>query len=136
MSPLNEESISTLVDTFYTYIRADELMGPVFDRVIQDQWPQHLAKMKTFWSSVILGAGTYKGNPMMQHLPIPEMDHEHLNQWLKLWRKTTYDLFEPDVADMFIGKAEMVGERFVFVSSQMRQAQMFESESESSTVAQ
>ena len=43
--PLNEESISTLVDTFYARVRKDDLIGPVFNRVVAD-WPEHLAKLK------------------------------------------------------------------------------------------
>lgn len=123
-APLNEASISTLVDEFYTHVRADELLGPVFDGVIGDHWPEHLAKMKSFWSSVVLSAGTYKGNPMMAHIPIPEMDHEHLERWLTLWQAATFKIFEPEIAEIFLDKAIMVGERFVAVSTSMRGAQL------------
>lgn len=119
---LNEESISTLVDTFYARVREDDLIGPVFNRVVED-WPEHLAKLKDFWSSVVLSAGRYKGNPMMAHLPIPEMDSRHLDRWLCLWERTLSEIFEPEVAEIFLGKAIMVGERFVSVSRYMREAQ-------------
>ncbi|MGH9588180.1 MAG: group III truncated hemoglobin [Acidobacteriaceae bacterium] len=120
--PLNDASISTLVDTFYARVREDDLIGPVFNRVVED-WPEHLAKLKDFWSSVVLSAGRYKGNPMMAHLPIPEMDPQHLDRWLTLWERTLSELFEPEVAEIFLGKAIMVGERFVTVASYMRGAQ-------------
>lgn len=120
---LNEESIAVLVDTFYDRVREDDLIGPVFNRVVAD-WPEHLAKLKDFWSSVILGTGRFKGNPMMAHLPIPEMDKDHLVRWLTLWQQTTFEIFEPEVAEVFLGKAIMVGERFVMAATQMRQVAM------------
>jgi len=122
-APLNEQSIATLVDTFYARVREDDLIGPVFNRVVAD-WPEHLAKLKDFWSSVVLSAGTYKGNPMMAHLPVPEMDPEHLERWLSLWDLTLSDLFEPEVAEIFLGKAIMVGERFVAAATSVRRAQL------------
>ena len=123
---LNEQSIATLVDTFYARVREDDLIGPVFNRVVAD-WPEHLANLKEFWSSVVLSAGTYKGNPMMAHLPIPEMDQEHLVRWLTLWQQTTADLFEPEIADVFLGKAIMVGERFVAAATSVRGANLVSS---------
>ncbi len=122
-APFNEQSIATLVDTFYARVREDDLIGPVFNRVVAD-WPEHLAKLKDFWSSVVLSAGTYKGNPMMAHLPIPEMDPEHLERWLSLWNLTLSEIFEPEIAEIFLGKAIMVGERFVAAATSVRGAQL------------
>lgn len=124
--PLNEQSISTLVDTFYARVREDDVIGPVFNRVVAD-WPEHLAKLKDFWSSVVLAAGTYKGNPMMAHLPIPEMDPEHLERWLSLWDLTLSEIFEPEIAEIFLGKAIMVGHRFVAAATSVRGAQLVNS---------
>ncbi|MFZ0663770.1 MAG: group III truncated hemoglobin [Acidobacteriaceae bacterium] len=121
---LNEESIATLVDTFYGRVRKDELLSPVFDGVIGDHWPEHLAKMKDFWSSIMLSTGRYKGNPLMAHLPIPQMDSEHLERWISLWEMTTSEIFEPDLAEAFLGKALMIGDRLVSVSTQVREAQL------------
>ena len=120
---LNESSIAVLVDTFYAHVREDDVIGPVFNRVVAD-WPEHLAKLTDFWSSVMLGVGAYKGNPMMAHLPIPEMDPQHLERWLTLWQQTTAELFEPEIADIFLGKAIMVGERFVAAATSVRGAQL------------
>jgi hemoglobin len=123
-APLNEETISTLVDTFYARVREDELIGPVFNGVIGNHWPEHLAKLKDFWSSLMFATGRYKGNPMMAHLPIPQMDPRHLERWISLWEITLTEIFEPEIARIFLGKALMVGERLVAVSTQVREAQL------------
>ena len=49
------DHVRLLVDSFYAKIRVDPLLGGIFNGVIQDRWPQHLAKMYTFWGSVLSG---------------------------------------------------------------------------------
>lgn len=41
------KDIELLVDSFYTKVRSDELLGPIFNGVIQNRWPEHLKKMYT-----------------------------------------------------------------------------------------
>jgi len=67
---IDEELIARVVDEFYTRVRDDELIGPIFNRRIAD-WGPHLRQMKAFWSSVALMSGEYHGQPMRKHLPLP-----------------------------------------------------------------
>ncbi len=90
---VSEEQIAALVDTFYARVRQDELLGPVFERVVGDAWEPHLEKMCAFWSSLVLASGRYKGNPMMAHLRLlPRIGIHHFERWLNLWRQTTAEL--------------------------------------------
>ncbi len=59
---ITEAYISILVDSFYDRIRADEVLGPIFERRIGDDWDPHLARMKAFWGSVALYTGQYSAN--------------------------------------------------------------------------
>ena len=59
---ITEAMIRQLVDAFYTKVRADAVLGPVFEAKI-DNWDQHLAKLTDFWSSIVLMSGRYKGRP-------------------------------------------------------------------------
>ena len=75
MSPpcteVTESAIKLLVDAFYTRVRRDAVLGPIFSRAIaNDAWPAHLEKMYAFWSSVMLTSGRYKGNPLAVHLKV------------------------------------------------------------------
>jgi hemoglobin len=110
---VTEEQISLLVDQFYDKVRADALLGPIFDQAIGDSWALHLAKMKAFWSSVMLASRTYKGNPMMAHLALPRLGREHFERWLELWRETTPQICAEPAASVFVEKAEMIGERLL-----------------------
>ncbi len=83
MNPeISEARISTLVDTFYRKARLDPEIGPIFNAIVDD-WPQHLATLKDFWSTVLLTTGRYKGDPMMRHLQL-RLDPQHFARWLEL----------------------------------------------------
>lgn len=64
---ITEEALAALVGAFYAKVRRDPLIGPVFNRAIED-WDEHLPKLQSFWSSVMLGTGRYKGRPMPAHV--------------------------------------------------------------------
>lgn len=113
MLPLSEEQIADLVDTFYAKVRADQMLGPIFEGAISDNWGPHLAKMKAFWSSVMLASRTYKGNPMMAHLALPRLTREHFDRWLELWRETAPEVCDEPAASLFVEKAEMIGDRLL-----------------------
>ncbi|TCT10887.1 group III truncated hemoglobin [Paralcaligenes ureilyticus] len=86
-----EEEIVTLVYGFYDRVRVDGLLGPVFNKHVED-WDTHLAKMVRFWSSLLLGAGTYRGSPMPTHIALPGLNATLFQQWLALFHQTTEEL--------------------------------------------
>ncbi len=85
---ISEEYVSTLVDTFYGKVQVHPELGPVFNNVIQDRWPEHLSKMKTFWSTIALRTGRYQGNPMKVHVALTEAKPHHFSIWLKMFEET------------------------------------------------
>lgn len=109
-SSVPESDIIRLVGEFYARVRADEVLGPIFDGAI-DRWPHHLGKLVEFWSSVMLSSGRYKGQPMVAH--IRHADHmtpANFERWLGLWRQTTGDVLGPEAAIPFREKAERIAE--------------------------
>ncbi|HUA90934.1 MAG TPA: group III truncated hemoglobin [Terracidiphilus sp.] len=111
---IGEEQIATLVDTFYTRVRQDETLGPVFERAIGGNWGPHLERMRAFWSSLLLASGRYKGNPMMKHIMLlPRIGPEHFERWLNLWRETAADVLPPQAAEVYINRAEIIAERLL-----------------------
>jgi hemoglobin len=109
----DEEQIGRLVDRFYAQVREDEVLGPVFAKAIGNDWEPHLKTMRTFWSSLMLASGQYKGNPMMTHLVLPRIGAQHFERWLSIWKRTTAELFPPRIAAMFLRKAESMAERML-----------------------
>lgn len=94
---LTLDDVKLLVDTFYSKIRQDELLGPIFNERIQDRWPVHLAKMYTFWQTLLLEEHTYNGRPFPPHMELP-VDHQHFERWLAIFTATIDELFSGEKA--------------------------------------
>src|SRR5687767_2738790 len=73
---VTEPMIEMLVHAFYGRVREHEILGPIFNARIDD-WPEHLAKLCDFWSSVTLMTGRFKGSPMAAHSRAPEIEMDH-----------------------------------------------------------
>jgi hemoglobin len=108
---LTLEDIKLLVDTFYNRIRTDELLAPIFNERIQDNWPVHLDKMYKFWQTVLLEEHTYFGSPFMPHAHLP-VGHQHFAAWLALFNKTVDELFTGTKADEAKWRAAKMAELF------------------------
>ena len=98
--------IKLLVDTFYGKVRENPMLKDIFNTIIQDRWPEHLAKMYNFWQTVLLEEHTYYGSPFVPHAKLP-VDLEHFEKWLLLFNSTVDDLFEGEKAE----KAKWQGQR-------------------------
>jgi hemoglobin len=109
---VDEDGIRLLVDSFYTKVRADPELAPVFNRAIGDGWGPHLATMRNFWSSLMLTSGRYKGNPLAVHLAVEGMALHLFDRWLKLFTETCDELFDEPVAEAFCIKANRIAESF------------------------
>lgn len=115
MSPVAERpaavprfDLERLIPDFYTRVRHDALLGPIFDDAIHD-WPHHLGQLVRFWASVVNGTGSYRGNPMAAHLKhkgriTPEM----FERWLALWGETTAALLTPVQAATMQDRAQRI----------------------------
>ncbi|MBO4227109.1 group III truncated hemoglobin [Bradyrhizobium neotropicale] len=103
---ITEAMIEHLVHGFYAKVRADAVLGPVFEARIRD-WGPHLSQMCAFWSSVALMTGRYHGTPMAKHLPLP-VDAGHFDRWLELFEQTAQELCPPEAAAHFIERAQRI----------------------------
>ncbi len=105
---LNRASIATLVNDFYTDIRRDSLLQPIFDGAIGADWEPHLARMVDFWCSVMLSSGEFKGNVFGKHMQLQGVEIEHFRRWLGLFESHARRLFAPEVAEAFLVAARRI----------------------------
>jgi hemoglobin len=88
--------VARLVDEFYTRVRADDCLGPIFNDVAKVNWAEHLPKMYAFWDSVLFGVPGFKGNPLAVHLVLagrtPLTSHE-FDRWVSVFHATVDELF-------------------------------------------
>ncbi|PKP98103.1 MAG: hypothetical protein CVT74_12050 [Alphaproteobacteria bacterium HGW-Alphaproteobacteria-13] len=107
---IDEAFIATLVDRFYAAVREHTVLGPIFNARIDD-WPSHLAQMNRFWQSILLSAGSFRGNPMMKHLAIPDIGESEFQTWLLLFYQTLHDIAPtPGAVALIGGKARIIAE--------------------------
>lgn len=109
---LSLDDIRNLVDSFYGKVRSDELLAPIFNERIRDQWPVHLEKMYRFWQTVLLGEHTYTGSPFPPHASLP-VDKSHFEQWLKLFKQTLDEQFSGEKAKEAKWRADKMAEMFL-----------------------
>jgi hemoglobin len=107
---VTDADLQRLVDAFYARVRGDALLGPVFEAAVGD-WPEHLQKLGSFWSSVMRTTGRYKGSPMGAHLRhAASIRPEMFDRWLALWRETAARELAVEDAAAVIDKAERIAE--------------------------
>lgn len=106
---ITETMIEALVSHFYARVRRDEMLGPIFNKAIDD-WPEHLHKLSAFWSSVTLMSGKYKGQPMVVHTGIPEITGAHFARWLELFKSSAEVICPPAAAALFVDRSERIAQ--------------------------
>lgn len=105
MSSLDEAQIRSMVEAFYERVRRDPELGPIFAARLDGQWPAHLDKMVSFWSSALLRTGRYAGNPRRTHAAIEGLGPQHFERWLGYFEATVQALFDPPVAEDLVRRA-------------------------------
>ncbi len=105
---ITEEQISQLVDRFYTAIRADARLGPIFESHIGDKWDIHLDKMKKFWRSILLKSREYDGRPVPAHQKIEGLGTAEFDIWLIHFSKVAFNIMHPEAADITIELAKRI----------------------------
>ncbi len=106
LTGVTEASIGLLIARFYAAIRRDPDLAPVFEAAIGEAgWPDHLATMCRFWSSVMLGSGRYAGNPVSVHRGVAGLERPMFAHWLAVFESVAASLFVPETAALFVAKA-------------------------------
>ncbi|RTY90233.1 group III truncated hemoglobin [Flavobacterium sp. GT3R68] len=107
----NLDDIKLLVDTFYSEVRKDNLIGSIFNEKIGNQWPEHLGRMYRFWQTILLEEHTYSGSPFPPHAHLP-IGKEHFSRWMEIFIITVNRLFEGPLAEDAKMRAEKMAEMF------------------------
>ncbi len=107
---LDEAGLRQLVEAFYGRIRSDAVLGPIFNDAVED-WPHHFTQLTAFWTSVMMGSGRYKGQPVPAHARHKARIEEGMfDRWLGVWKETTDELMEPGAAAALQEKAARIAE--------------------------
>ncbi len=103
----DEKDVRKLVDTFYSKVRRDVLLAPIFEPVIGGNWDHHLERMTDFWSTLLLYTKKFSDDPLTKHLPLA-LTKEHFDRWLFLFQGTVDELFEGQIAQNAKSRANSI----------------------------
>jgi hemoglobin len=116
---IDRSLIALVVRHFYARVRADAVLGPIFNRRVED-WLDHEAKITRFWSSVLLMSGEYHGSPMQVHLGIPDLGRSDFDRWQALFDQALASSCDADQAAAFRSRAARIAEAFQFARAAQR----------------
>lgn len=103
--------IIDMVNMFYNKVEKDNLLGPVFEKVIQGNWEPHLEKMYRFWETILLENHSYFGSPFPPHTKLG-IGAAHFDRWLKLFEQTIDENFKGKKADEAKWRAQKMAQVF------------------------
>lgn len=111
--------VQKVVDEFYTKVRADSLLGPIFNARLEGLWPQHLQKMYDFWGTILLPQHTYEGYPFKPHAHLP-VEEQHFERWLTLFFETLDANFEGEKVYAAKRQAQKMAQMFYMRIKQLK----------------
>lgn len=109
---LSLDDVQVLVNAFYSKVRNNEIIGPIFNERIEDRWPLHLEKMYRFWQTVLLTEHTYFGSPFPPHAHLP-VGKAHFDVWLGIFNETVDAHFTGEKANEAKWRASKMATMFL-----------------------
>lgn len=104
----SEAAIRAVVHSFYTKVRRDDLLGPVFEPHLADHWPGHMETMVDFWSTILLSSKRYQGQPLPKHRALGHLPPGLWGRWLELFAATVHEETSGTAAEVFVQRAQQI----------------------------
>lgn len=117
VTALTKEHIRCLVNHFYQKVQQDELLGPVFNKVVRVNWDEHIPLLCQFWNSVMLKTNEYHGNAYQKHVELKKLttlNEEQVQRWLFLFNQEAINHLPNEAAHAIISKAALIAESLKF----------------------
>ncbi len=109
------EDCERLVREFYARALVDPVIGWIFVDVAKLDVEAHVPRIASFWETILLGAGSYRGGAFRPHALLNEqvrLRSGHFERWLWLWRGTVDELFTGERAELAKAHAQRVARAF------------------------
>lgn len=110
---VDRDNIREMVYEFYGLVLKDDILGPIFIRVLGDdmeggKWREHLHRLDEFWLLLMGKPSSYKGDPTPAHAFIGGLTPESFDRWLALFQGVVSRLYVQEISDKLYKKAQMV----------------------------
>jgi hemoglobin len=93
----NREAIEQLVNSFYTSVKRDDLLGPIFNNAQNFSWDVHIPIMYDFWETLLLDNPKYRSNAIAKHIELNRrtpLSDDHFRRWKQLFYDTLDNNFD------------------------------------------
>jgi hemoglobin len=104
-----------LVHAFYARAMTDPIIGFIFVDVAHLNLETHIPVITSFWETVLLGAGTYRGGAFAPHAALDRqvrLREGHFARWVALWEMTVDERFAGPRAEAAKAHAHRVARAF------------------------
>lgn len=108
---VSSNEIKMVIDTFYEKVRADEMIGFIFNDIAKVDWEHHMPIMYTFWESTVFGTGTYTRNAMTPHFVLQDkvkFTAAYFERWVFLFVTTVDELYAGENAEIMKMRATSI----------------------------
>ena len=95
--------IHNLVVAFYRELVMDELLGPIFEKVTEVDWSEHIPQLIDYWCRVLLGDRSYPGAILAAHRHVHDQlpfTTEHFDRWYGMFASTIDQQWSGPYADI------------------------------------
>jgi hemoglobin len=99
------------IRSFYQKALSDDLIGPIFHRVVgssDEDWVGHYETMADFWLAVVFDGPAFRGNPMIKHAAIADIEPEHFARWLEIFECTAQSFWPAATSSVFLLRARQI----------------------------
>ncbi len=111
----DRDDCERLVRAFYGRALVDPVIGWLFTDVAKLDLEAHVPEIASFWETILLGAGTYRGGAFAPHVALNArvpLRAGHFERWLALWTGTVDELFAGERAELAKAHAQRVARAF------------------------
>ena len=105
---INENSVRALVERFYARVRADDVLGPIFEKALAGRWDEHIATLSEFWCSALRVKRGYSGDMLLAHQRLARMSASLFPRWLALFHETVAECFTDEAARIVEDRAQRI----------------------------
>lgn len=117
LADLHRAGLRRLVDACHMDVWTDELLGPIFTKVIGEDREPHLSRIIEFWRTLMPGTRSCKGGVCQEQVAIADASPvapEHFIGCIALWNGHIRRLFPGPIADQLQSAAAAVGRNWFF----------------------
>lgn len=107
----NRNDVIHLITYFYEMVKADELLGPIFE-MPSEVWENHLPRMYNFWENWLFDTRNYDGGLMWVHHQVhakTPLTVNHFERWLGYFFIALDENFQGPKANFAKNKALELG---------------------------